>query len=98
MTTMDMHRTRYGTRNPEQVDNALWEQAVRGDWSASKLRSHLGIGLEAEHFRHNFAHSTYRNATPGPFWSWQRLGRTSTIMADGRIRPICWTWQTIIGA
>lgn len=85
MTTMDMHRTRDGTRNPEQVDNALWKQAVRGDWSAPTLRRHLGIDLEAEHFRFDFAHSTYRNAAPGPFWSWKRLGRTSTIMADGRI-------------
>jgi hypothetical protein len=30
-------------------------------------------------------HSSYRNATPGPFWSWERLGRSSTRLDDGRI-------------
>ena len=24
-------------------------------------------------------------ATPGPFWSWQRFGRTSTALPDGRV-------------
>ena len=83
--TMDMHRTRYGTKNPEPVDNGLWEQAVRHDWTGSRLGHHLGPELAAKQGRSNFAHSTYRDATPGPFWSWSRLGRTSTVLADGRI-------------
>ena len=33
----------------------------------------------------NYAHSSYRDSIPGPFWSWDRFGRTSTELPDGRI-------------
>jgi hypothetical protein len=49
------------------------------------LRQHLGIDLDRNTFRLNFSHSAYRDATPGPFWSWQRFGRTSTALPDGRV-------------
>lgn len=78
-------RTRYGTANPEQVENELWEQAIEEEWTGYALRQHLGIDLANKDFRHNFSHSAYRDTTPGPFWSWQRFGRTSTPLPDGRV-------------
>jgi hypothetical protein len=78
-------RTRFGTAHPEWVKNELWEQAIREEWSGYALRQHLGIELESRHFRQDFSHSTYRDTTPGPFWSWQRFGRTSTPLPDGRV-------------
>ena len=33
----------------------------------------------------NFADSAYRDSVPGPYWSWDRFGRTSTTLPDGRI-------------
>ena len=74
-------RTRYGTANPEQVENALWEQAIDEEWTGYGLRQHLGIDLDRNTFRlrQNFSHSAYREMLPEqPFWSWQRYGRTST--------------------
>jgi hypothetical protein len=79
-------RTRYGTANPEQVENALWEQAIDEEWTGYALRQHLGIDLDRNTFRQNFSHSAYREMLPGqPFWSWQRFGRTSTALPDGRV-------------
>ena len=78
-------RTRYGTAHPEWVENDLWEQAIHEGWSGYALREHLGIELGSGRFRHDFSHSSYRDTTPGPFWSWQRVGRTSTPLPDGRV-------------
>lgn len=78
-------RTRYGTANPEQVENALWEQARDEDWSGYALRQHLAIEFGRSHLRQDFSDSAYRDTTPGPFWSWRRFGRTSTALPDGRV-------------
>ena len=83
--SLDLTRTRYGSAHPERVENALWEQAMPEDWSGYHLRQHLGVELSGSHFREDFSHSAYRDATPGPFWSWQRFGRTSTLLPDGRV-------------
>jgi hypothetical protein len=77
-------RTRYGATHPERVENELWEQSIRRKGTGYWLRKHLGIGFEGT-CGHNFAHSAYRDATPGPYWSWERFGRTSTRLPDGRI-------------
>jgi len=84
-TPTDFIRTRYGITNPESANNPLWEQVVRGEWSGYRLAKELGITRDDSHFRHNFALSSYRETTPGPFWSWQRFGRTTTKLPDGRI-------------
>ena len=78
-------RTRYGSGNPKQVVNELWDLALARDWAGSGLRQHLVSSLAASDFRHDFSRSPYRDATPGPFWSWQRVGRTSTELPDGRL-------------
>ena len=64
-TSSPQTRTRYGTANPEQVENALWEQAIDEEWTGYGLRQHLGIDLDRNTFRLNFSHSAYRDATPG---------------------------------
>jgi hypothetical protein len=84
-TSLALTRTRYGSAHPDRVENALWEQAMQEDWSGYHLRRHLGVKLGSDHFRHDFSHSAYRDTTPGPFWSWQRFGRTSTKLPDGRV-------------
>ena len=77
-------QTRYGTAHPEWVENTLWEEAIREEWTGYALCQHLGIETHGR-FRHDFSHSSYRDTTPGPYWSWQRFGRTST-RAAGRAR------------
>ena len=77
-------QTRYGTAHPEWVENALWEEAIREEWTGYALCQHLGVEVESR-FRQDFSHSSYRERMPGPFWSWQRFGRTSTPLPDGRV-------------
>jgi hypothetical protein len=77
-------RTRYGTGNPERVENALWTLAMERDLTGSGLRRHLGLDLDDRRLQHRYWHSTYRDTAPGPFWSWRRFGRTTTLLPDGR--------------
>ena len=77
-------QTRYGTAHPEWVENALWEEAIREEWTGYALAQHLGMEVGGR-FRQDFSHSSYRDTTPGPYWSWQRFGRTSTALPDGRV-------------
>jgi hypothetical protein len=79
------HRTRYGMMNPELVENDLWSLAASSNWTAYHLRQHLHHESRSDDFRYDFSHSSYRDASPGPFWSWERFGRTSTILPDGRV-------------
>ena len=76
-------RTRYGTAHPERVENAIWERAIRENWSGYQLRTFLGI--KSSRLGRDFSHSDYREAEPGPSWSWLRYGRTSTPLPDGRV-------------
>ncbi|HEV7403402.1 MAG TPA: hypothetical protein VGO11_10760 [Chthoniobacteraceae bacterium] len=76
---------RYGTANPEPVENELWDLAISENWSGYALRQHLGVDDTDEHRRHAATPSTWREATPGPLWSWRRFGRTSTALGDGRV-------------
>jgi hypothetical protein len=78
-------RTRYGAAHPEPVENGLWLRAMREEWSAYDLRRHLGVEFRRGEVCEDFSVSAYRDAAPGPFWSWQRYGRTSTKLPDGRV-------------
>src|SRR5262249_20353236 len=73
------------TMHPEWVENELWQQSIRENWSAHELRKHLGVETDHTDHRRHLAKSTYREASRGPFWSWQRFGRTSTALPDGRV-------------
>jgi hypothetical protein len=78
-------RTRYGTTHPERVDNELWEMSIRKGWSGYDLSQHRPAKRSVDPRHQKFWHSSYRDSDPGPFWSWQRFGRTSTKLPDGRI-------------
>jgi hypothetical protein len=84
-TSIPLTRTRYGSAHPERVENDVWEQAMRENWSGYHVRRHHGVELRGTDLRQDFSHSAYRDTTPGPFWSWQRFGRTSTPLPDGRV-------------
>lgn len=79
-----IHRTRYGRAHPEFLENPLWEEAASNEWSGYQLRQQLHQdGSSGD--RHDFSDSSYRDSVPGPYWSWQRFGRTSTALPDGRM-------------
>jgi hypothetical protein len=87
-TSPALTRTRYGTAHPERAENALWERAIQERWSGYHLAQQLGVEFDNSRFCQDFSHSAYRDTTPGPFWSWQRFGRTSTPLPDGRVLHI----------
>lgn len=75
--------------NPEKIESELWTRAIREGWGGYALRKHLeakggSIGADGAVCR-NYAHSSYREAVPGPSWSWDRFGQTATPLPDGRI-------------
>jgi hypothetical protein len=78
-------RTRYGTSHPERVENELWKKVIQENWNGYQLGQHLQIKGAAGRFCQDFSHSSYRDSDPGPFWSWERFGRTSTSLSDGRV-------------
>jgi hypothetical protein len=82
--TRDLSKPRYGKANPERVENPLWQRSVTDRWPAAAMRAHLGSPVDGD-VRHDFSHSAYREERSGPYWSWQRLGRSSTPLLDGRI-------------
>lgn len=59
--------TRYGRAHPERVENALWEQAIRENWSGYDLAQHLGPAAGGGRVWRDFSLSAYREAEPGPF-------------------------------
>jgi hypothetical protein len=79
------HRTRYGATNPELVENDLWSLAASNNWSGFGLARHLHQESADRDYQYAPSHSSYRDTAPGPFWSWQRFGRTSTALPDGRV-------------
>ncbi len=82
-------RTRYGTANPEKAESEVWTRAIREGWGGHSLRRHFEsrgwIAATAGAVCGSYADSSYRESVPGPFWSWDRFGMTSTTLPDGRI-------------
>jgi hypothetical protein len=82
-------RTRYGTANPEKMESDVWTRAIREGWGGHALRAHFetkgGTASSEGTVCGNYAESSYRDSVPGPYWSWERFGRTSTKLPDGRI-------------
>jgi hypothetical protein len=79
-------RTRYGATNPERVKSALWQKVIQKNWNGYNLRQYLKDRSSAR--CEDYSHSSYRESTPGPFWSWERFGRTTTKLPDGRVLHI----------
>lgn len=63
---------RFGVGNPESVDNPFWLSMIRSGASAWKAREKFPDSSE----------------TDLPVWSYQRFGRSTTILDDGRIIEI----------
>ncbi len=64
---------RFGIGNPEQIDNPFWMAMVRSGASAWRARK------------------KFADSDPGgrlPVWCYQRFGRSTTILDDGRIIEI----------
>lgn len=76
---------RYGNANPERVETGVLASSIKHHWSAARLREHLGVAAERHPSHQNVGHSAHRDTMPGPVWGWQRVGRTSTPLLDGRI-------------
>jgi len=79
----ELARPRYGKTNPEKIDNPMWLAAISSGETAYEIRvqnddtaSGEGVGS---------ALSSYREQTDGPVWTWQRFGRTTTRLPDGRL-------------
>ena len=67
------------------MQNDLWSLASSKNWTGYHLRMHLRDEFENGNACRNRSHSSYRDSLPGPFWSWERFGRTSTALPDGRV-------------
>jgi hypothetical protein len=78
-------RTRYGIANPERIENPLWRSSFAGNWTGYELRELAPAHYAARNVSEDFSHSDYRDGAPGPLWAWNRSGRTSTLLLDGRI-------------
>jgi len=78
-----LSRPRYGAANPERVENALWEHIIRNGWSGYSVRKQFG-DARWPHPRSDGT-SKYREQENGPVWSWDRMGRTSTTLSNGRV-------------
>ena len=87
--TLTANRTRYGTANPEKIQSELWVRCIREGWGGYALRKHFeakgGVTGPKGAICRDYVHSSYRDTEPGPFWSWERFGQTSTQLPDGRI-------------
>jgi hypothetical protein len=63
---------RFGTANPEQIENSFWRGMVKSGWSAYEARSRFGdtTGMEK------------------PVWCFSRFGSSFTELPDGRFVQI----------
>ena len=76
-------RPRYGAANPEKIENSLWEHIIRNGWGGYTVRKQFGD--ERRPSPRSDSTSAYREQENGPVWSWDRMGRTSTQLPDGRV-------------
>ena len=60
---------RFGSSNPERLNNPLWEWLIESHWSAYAARQHFDPESE-------------QRSEPG--WSFARFGQSSTALPDGR--------------
>ena len=60
---------RFGTSNPDRMNNPVWEWLIESKWSAYSASRHFGVES--------------RECT-NPGWSFARFGRSATALADGR--------------
>lgn len=85
MSKNSQYRPRYGSHQSEWVQNPVWEEAIRNNWTGYQLQQHYGLKRIGRDVCRDPSYSAYREDEAGPFWSWERFGRTSTALGDGRI-------------
>jgi len=87
---------RYGKANPEKIVSTLMTNLTSSECAgvsaAPYSRDDSSEKSETE-AKPPYNHSTYRETTAGPRWSWERYGRTTTMLADGRIVHIGGTYE-----
>jgi hypothetical protein len=82
MDYAELARPRYGSSNPERIDNPMWLAAIAASQTAYQIREQYKDTVAGE--GSGTGHSTYRERLAGPVWTWQRFGRTTTRLPDGR--------------
>jgi hypothetical protein len=78
-------RPRFGIANPERIDNALWQRIILSGDHAYRTREQFDDTKSDRQAGIGSALSSYREHPRGPVWTWQRFGRTSTPLPDGRV-------------
>jgi hypothetical protein len=89
---------RFGTANPERIQNEFWKWMIRGDGTASKeaggeeSSDRTGIVIEDGKIRSAMGAYFVRQlfgvnsaCGDGPIWTFNRFGATCTELPDGRI-------------
>jgi hypothetical protein len=75
-------RPSYGSSNPERIDNPVWLAAIAAGQTAYQIRKQQEDTVAGE--GSGSGHSSYRERAAGPVWTWQRFGRTTSRLPDGR--------------
>jgi hypothetical protein len=75
-------RPRYGSSNPERISNPMWIEALLQGLTAYQIRQQYSDTVAGDGVRSG--HSSYRDSPAGPVWTWERFGRTTTALPDGR--------------
>src|ERR1700676_1555780 len=89
-------RPKFGKANPERMRQEFWEWMVRGDDSEpeEKVGELASVGLMMRDGKLKSGFGPYRardlfnvplNREDGPIWTFERMGATRCILADGRI-------------
>lgn len=77
-------RPRFGTSNPERVDNAFWEWAIRAEMNPHTVRQAFKIPHDLTVQKSHMAQSSYREQENGPVWTFERFGMAQVHLGDGR--------------
>lgn len=76
---------RYGTANPEKIVSTLMTNLTSSECAGLSADARSQVDASGQDASVPYNHSTYRETHPGPRWSWERYGRTITMLPDGRI-------------
>jgi hypothetical protein len=89
-------RPRFGNANPERVRLEFWEWMVRGEENppTGEERGLAGLGFRMREGKLKSGYGPYRardlfnvplNREDGPIWTFDRMGRTTSELPDGRV-------------
>jgi hypothetical protein len=92
-------RPRFGNANPERLQLAFWEWMIRGEQQpeTNKEGGLAGLGFVMQEGKLKSGYGPYRareffevplNREDGPIWTFDRTGRTTSELPDGRVLHI----------